>query len=86
MPNSSQRKRLTLGTPATYRFSVQGCLDGSLINGLGGMHIDTRTQGDHTPMTTLASRVRDQAELIGVLNSLYKLHSPLLSVESLTIE
>ena len=34
-------------------------------------------------MTTLTGRLRDQAELTGLLNSLYDLHLPILSVENL---
>jgi len=81
-----QKKRLTLGTPAIYRIGVRGRLTGSLINCLGDMRIDTSTRGDEGPETTLVGRVRDQAELIGVLNSLYELHLPLLSVEILDDE
>jgi hypothetical protein len=35
-------------------------------------------------VTTLEGRVRDQAELTGVINSLYELHLPILSVQNLT--
>jgi hypothetical protein len=34
-------------------------------------------------VTTLAGRLIDQAELSGVLNTLYELHLPILSVEYL---
>lgn len=34
-------------------------------------------------MTTLVGRVRDQAALAGILNSLYEMHLPILSVENL---
>ena len=35
------------------------------------------------PVTELAGKVLDQAELVGLLNSLYELHLTLLSVEYL---
>jgi hypothetical protein len=35
------------------------------------------------PVTELVGKVRDQAELAGLLNSLYELHLTLLSVEML---
>ena len=35
-------------------------------------------------MTILVGQLRDQAALSGVLNELYELHLPLLTVESLT--
>jgi hypothetical protein len=50
---------------------------------LGGMRITTRQRKDQTTVTTLTGRVRDQAELTGVLNTLYELHLPILSVENL---
>jgi hypothetical protein len=34
-------------------------------------------------VTTLVGRVRDQAELTGLLNSLYELHLPILTVENI---
>lgn len=36
---------------------------------------------DQAPVTTLNGQVSDQAELMGVLNSLYELRLPLLFVE-----
>ncbi len=71
MPNSHQRKGLTLGTPATCRIEVEGHLDENWSDRLGGMRITTRTRKDQTTVTTLVGRVRDQAERTGVLNSLY---------------
>jgi hypothetical protein len=47
------------------------------------MRITTRQRKDQTTVTTLIGRVRDQAELSGVLNTLYELHLPILSVENL---
>ena len=50
------------------------------------MHITTRNHGDQGEMTTLVGRVKDQAELSGVLNTLYELQLPLLSVKILPPE
>jgi hypothetical protein len=50
------------------------------------MRITTRQRKDQTTVTTLSGRVRDQAELTGVLNTLYELHLPILSVEILSCE
>ena len=86
MPHSYREKHLTLGTPATYRISVQGRINGSWSDRLSGMRIVTHNPKEQTPVTTLVGRVRDQAELMGVLNSLYELHLPLLSVEILNGE
>jgi hypothetical protein len=72
---------VTLGTPATYRIRVQGELAPSWSERLGGLQITTHRQRDQTLVTTLVGEVRDQAELIGIINSLYDLHLPLLSVQ-----
>ena len=85
MRNSPYLKRLTLGKPASYCIEVQGCLDETWSDRLAGMRIRTSCRGD-TEVTTLSGQVRDQAELLGVLNSLYELHLPLLSLEILSRE
>ena len=83
MPHSYRGKRLKLETSATYRINVQGCLNGSWSDRLSGMRIIAHNPKEQEPVTTLEGRVRDQAELTGVFNSLYELHLPLLSVELL---
>ncbi|MGB6382608.1 MAG: hypothetical protein WBG51_15670 [Syntrophobacteria bacterium] len=81
--DSHTGKDFKLWTEATYRIKVQGYLDESRSDFLGGMTITTSRQGDQGEVTTLVGRLRDQAELSGVLNTLYELHLPILSVELL---
>ena len=81
MPDSPYVKKLTSGESASYRIEVQGTLDMGWSGRLGGMAIEPSSRADEKEATVLSGRVRDQAELIGVLNSLYDLHMPLLSVE-----
>ena len=50
------------------------------------MRIVAPNPKEQESVTTLEGRVRDQAELMGVLNSLYELHLPILSVELLKSE
>ena len=69
--------------PATYHIEVEGHIDESWSDRLGGMRITTRRRKDQTTVTTLVGRVRDQAELTGLLNSLYELHLPILTVENI---
>jgi hypothetical protein len=45
------------------------------------MRIENSNPAGQSPVTTLVGRLRDQAALIGVLNSLDELHLPILSVE-----
>jgi hypothetical protein len=83
MPNSHNEEHLKLWTPATYRIEVEGEVPESWSDRLGGMRITTRQSKNQSTVTTLTGRVRDQAELTGVLNTLYELHLPILSVENL---
>ena len=85
MQKSSYLKRLTLGKSASYCIKVQGRLDETWSDRLAGMQIKTSSRGD-IKVTILSGHVRDQAELLGVLNSLYELHLPLLSLEILNKE
>ncbi|NOR06040.1 MAG: hypothetical protein GQ575_07005 [Deltaproteobacteria bacterium] len=83
MANEHKGKRLKLWTSATYRITVEGHLDEGWSDRLGGMRITTHTRADKTTGTTLVGRMRDQAELTGVLNTLYELHLPILSVKNI---
>ena len=77
-------QRLKLWTPAKYRIRVQGTLDPSWSDWLGGMSITTSGDRDEAPVTILVGRLADQAALMGVLDTLYNyFHAPLLSVELL---
>ena len=50
------------------------------------MGIPTTSQEDEGVVATLVGRLKDQAELFGVLNTLYEMNLPLLSVEILSDE
>jgi hypothetical protein len=51
---------------------------------LGGMVITRAFTADRRPITILVGHLSDQAALSGVLNELYELHLPLITVESLS--
>ena len=74
-------KNLSNDMPATYRIRVQGILAENWSDRLGGMTITTTGQSSEAAVTTLSGRLRDQAALCGVLNTLHDLRLPLLSVE-----
>jgi hypothetical protein len=63
-----------------YRIKVQGKLDEKWSDRLGGMGITVDRSSGQSPVTTLEGRLRDQAALAGVLNTLYELHLQVLSV------
>jgi len=83
MAHATSWKGLKLETPATYRIRVQGRLDDTWADRLGGMAITAGTAADKPPVTILVGHLADQAALSGVLNTLYELHLPLLSVNNL---
>jgi hypothetical protein len=66
--------------PATYQISVQGRIDPDWSDRLGGMTLSLIEEEVSPPVTTLEGKLSDQAALLGVLNSLYELHLPILSV------
>ncbi len=83
MLNSDIRKSYTFDRPGNYRIRVEGALNESWSERLGGMYITQNIRGDQKMVATLVGLMRDQAELVGVLTTLYELHLPLLSVEYL---
>ena len=83
MTHPASWKEFKLETPATYRIRVQGRLDKSWADRLGGMAIATDAVAEKAPVTILVGHLADQAALSGILNTLYELHLPLLSVENL---
>ena len=74
-------KELRPHTPATYHIHVQGILDESWSDRLGGVVISRAGGTGQSPATILSGRVPDQAALLGILNTLYDLLLPLLSIE-----
>jgi hypothetical protein len=74
MTQNANEKLVKFWTPATYRIEVEGHLDESWSDRLAGMRITACKRPDQTFVTTLLGRIRDQAELSGVLNSLFGLH------------
>ena len=86
MPTSRSRGDYAFDRPGKYCIRVKGFLDETWSVRLGGMSITTSSRGSQGQVTMLAGHLRDQAELAGVLNTLYELHLPLLSVELLTVE
>jgi hypothetical protein len=66
--------------PATYQISVQGRIDPNWAGLLAGMTIRLTIEEAVPPVTILQGELSDQAALLGVLNSLYELHLPVLSV------
>ena len=78
--------RVRLSTPCRYRIEVQGEVGLNWSDRLGGMRVLPSTLVEGNKVTVLQGRVSDQAELAGILNTLYALHLPLLVVQCLESE
>ncbi len=81
MDKSKQIKRLHIDNPATYKICVQGYLEDVWSDRLADMTITIYEKEGTAPESILTGKVRDQAELVGVLNGLYGLRMPILAVE-----
>lgn len=71
--------------PATYRIQVAGYLNKNWSDRLGGLTINSTNPEEKQSITTISGCILDQAALFGVLNALYDLRLPLLSVECLRV-
>jgi len=72
--------RITMYGPAVYELQIQGRLDKSWI---AQMQIETISVVDETdsgPVSVLTSTFVDQAALRGMLDRIYNLNLPLISV------
>jgi hypothetical protein len=73
----------SFGGPADYKIVVQGAVPEGWRDRLAGMTILVTETAGGARQTALEGRLRDQAELNGVLESLYKLHLTILDVKAL---
>ena len=80
MVRSDSRKPYSFASPGIYRICVDGYLHENWSERLAGMHI-MRGNFKGLAVTELNGQLRDQAELAGVLNTLYELHLRVLLVE-----
>ena len=80
MAKTDNRKSFPFSRPGNYRIRVLGSLDESWSKKLGGFRITTGNFKGQA-VTELTGQLCDQAELAGVLNSLYERHLTILLVE-----
>jgi len=79
-------KRLSFDGPGAYEIRVQGRIPASWSDRLEGMSITLAEPDGEPPETILAGELLDQAALTGVLNTLYDLRLPMLSVKRIDDE
>ncbi len=78
--------KLTLDQPGAYQIRVQGRLGEKWAGYFGEMNITLSDDGEGNPVTVLSGVLLDQAAVQGVLQKLYNLGFPLLSVEKVAGE
>ncbi len=84
--NQSPTPHLTFDSIAVYRIRVHGRIAPSRVDWFQGMSVHPLTENGEAESTQLEGALRDQAALAGVLNTLYDMHLPVLSVECLSFE
>ena len=68
---------------ANYCITVSGTIDREWYSFHDNMVVEEVDTGQERPLTTLTGQVTDQAALMGILNHLYDMQCPLISVEYL---
>jgi hypothetical protein len=81
MRTSKINKGIQFEGSACYRIVVQGELSERWIKCLGTMEKSSAGRRHGLVCTTLRGLVRDQAQLNGILDTLYSLHLPILEIE-----
>jgi hypothetical protein len=79
MENNTSEE-LSMASPACYAVIVKGNLPSHWAEWFNGSTIQLASRPAGEPHTVLTCRVKDQAELLGILNQLNNLNLPLLGV------
>ena len=82
--DSELPNEIGMASRATYRIAAKGKLDEHWVDWFNGTLINFEHNFAGNPHTILTCQVRDQAELLGILNRLNSLNLPLLQVELIT--
>jgi hypothetical protein len=80
MVNTLCGSAISFDRPTTYKIEVQGRIDPNWSDRMAGMKIRIAKKQTNPQTTTLQGELSDQAALLGVLNSVYELHLPIISV------
>lgn len=75
--------RIKFGGPAKYQIVVLGIVDPKWGDRLGGMSITCPRHDPDNAQTVLSGWIHDQAELKGILDTLYGLHCTILRVNTI---
>jgi hypothetical protein len=79
----NESDELNFSKPAIYQIKIKGLIDKNKTNYLADMQITYEHLEDDKPVSILIGKLKDQSALSGILNSLYDLHMPVISVKIL---
>jgi hypothetical protein len=82
--DEEQAMNIGMTSAATYQIVLIGRLDQGWEDWFDGTKVQIKRHQSGRPLTTVNCRVRDQSELLGVLNRLNSLNYPLLNVKLLS--
>ena len=71
---------------AIYCLKIRGVIDQRYAGHFGDMIISTEKKDEGQTTSKLTGKIKDQAEMMGVLNALYGLHLPIVSIQTLDEE
>ena len=82
--DEEQAVDIGMTSAVTYQIVLIGRLDQGWEDWFDSTHIQLERYHSGKPVTTLNCRIRDQSELLGILNRLNSLNFPLFSVRFLS--
>ena len=77
---NTQKTKISFAGSAIYKIKVQGVIDRSWSERLGGMQIHVERPENGEPESVLIGRIEDQSALSGILNSLFEMHLTIISL------
>ena len=84
MPTTMPETKASGASRRSYRIRVEGSLDPSWSDRLGGLATTSAAKFGVETATVLEGELADQSALMGVLNTLHELHLPVEAVEHLS--
>jgi hypothetical protein len=77
---------LGFSSPAFYQIKIKGTLHPRWLNQFGDLTLDVAHRVGCHSFSIIRGEISDQAQLIGILNSLHKLHLPVVEVRWLSVK
>ena len=81
---SESTKTIDLSLPVNLKIEVNGFIDDWFTDYFGGFSISNKIIDNGKTISCLTGKVSDQAALMGILNLLYEMRFPILSVKTVS--